>query len=280
MRRLTVLAAVVLIGGCHARQAEPAKPAPAANATASAAAVAVASADGASASASASDAKGVAVAIKNKLMEFDYSYPAAAAAIPALKSWLDSDLAEKKEATAEGTRDELAEAKKNPEFFAHTYAHSTKWQVVTEIPGWLSLSAQRWEYTGGAHGNPWFESLLWDKAANVRRDPLDLFTSKAALSAAIRQPFCAQIDKQRAQKRGEPVKRNSGDEFDACIDPVESTVILGSTDKQHFNRIGVLVGPYAAGPYVEGNYEATLPVTPAVIAAVKPQYRALFAVGR
>lgn len=68
--------------------------------------------------------------------------------------------------------------------------------------------------------------------------------------------------------------------FDACIDPVDSTVILGSADKQHFTRIGVLVDPYEAGPYVEGNYEVTVPVTAAVLKAVKPEYRAAFALGR
>jgi len=57
-------------------------------------------------------------------------------------------------------------------------------------------------------------------------------------------------------------------------------VILGSADKQHFTRIGVLIDPYAAGPYAEGGYEVTLPVTPAVLRAVKPEYRALFAHGR
>ena len=47
-----------------------------------------------------------------------------------------------------------------------------------------------------------------------------------------------------------------------------------------FDRIGFLIGPYAAGPYAEGSYDVTLPVTPAVIAAVKPEFRTAFAAGR
>jgi hypothetical protein len=121
---------------------------------------------------------------------------------------------------------------------------------------------------------------VWDRKADQRRDPLDLFTSKEALSRAIRQPFCAALNRERAKKRGEPVKPGSTDEFDQCIDPVASTVILGSTNRQAFDRIGVLVGPYEAGPYVEGDYEVTLPVTDAVLGAVKPEYRAAFAVKR
>jgi hypothetical protein len=88
------------------------------------------------------------------------------------------------------------------------------------------------------------------------------------------------LDRERAKKRGEPVKPGSTDEFDKCIDPVENTVILGSSNRQAFDRIGVLVGPYAAGPYAEGDYEVTLPVTAAVLAAVKPEYRNAFAVKR
>ena len=99
-----------------------------------------------------------------------------------------------------------------------------------------------------------------------------------ALSAAIRAPFCAALNQQRAEKRGEPVDPKSKQEFDTCIDPAKQTVILGSTDKAHFNRIGILVDPYAAGPYAEGNYEVTLPVTAAVLKAVKPLYRRAFAV--
>lgn len=216
---------------------------------------------------------------KTPLYDFDYSYPAAAAAIPALKAWLDSDL--------EGQRSDIKQqaiegrdAAKDSGFPFNPYGHSTGWDVVAALPGWLSLSAQRWEFTGGAHGNPWSEGLLWDKSTNSRRDAFGLFTSKAALSAAIRTPFCDALDKQRAERREVPVDRAGGDMFDACIDPVDSTVILGSADKQHFTRIGVLVDPYEAGPYVEGNYEVTVPVTAAVLKAVKPEYRAAFALGR
>ena len=55
-------------------------------------------------------------------------------------------------------------------------------------------------------------------------------------------------------------------------------MILGSSNRKTFTRIGILVAPYSAGPFAEGTYEVTVPVTPAIIAAVKPQYRASFAV--
>lgn len=216
---------------------------------------------------------------RNASYEFDYSYPAAAGAIPGVKAWLDADLAKQKAELADDARQGQADARESG-FGFNPYGYSGAWSVVTELPGWLSLSGSMWSFSGGAHGNPWSQALLWDKGANVRRAPLDLFTSPQALSRAIRAPFCDQLDKERAKRRETKIDRNSGDPFDACIDPVKSVIILGSSNRQQFNRIGVLVDPYEAGPYVEGTYDISIPVTAAVIAAVKPQYRAAFAPGR
>jgi len=38
----------------------------------------------------------------------------------------------------------------------------------------------------------------------------------------------------------------------------------------------LIADPYVAGPYAEGNYTVDLAVTSAVIAALKPEYRASF----
>ncbi|MDE2435447.1 MAG: DUF3298 and DUF4163 domain-containing protein [Sphingomonadales bacterium] len=276
MRPGLLLISLAALAGCKAAQpSEQAKAPPPGMAAASAPTMAAS----ASASASASAGAALAVSEETPLYQFAYSYPAAAGRLPALKAWLDADLAKQKADLIAGAKDGRDEAKKNG-FDYNPYAYSTEWKVVTDLPGWLSLSAQRWSFTGGAHGNPWADGLVWDKTANMRREALDLFTAKQALSAAIRAPFCAALDKQRAEKRGEPVRHGSTEMFDECIDPAESTVILGSSDKQHFTRIGVLVNPYEAGPYVEGFYEVTLPVTPAVLKAVRPEYRAAFAAVR
>lgn len=223
------------------------------------------------------NAKPVAITDSTPLYEFNYAYPAQAAAIPALAGWFKLDAAKHKRELIVHARQGQAEAKADKRTW-YPYGHSTKWDVVTEIPGWLSLSAERWESLGGAHPNPWQEGLVWDKQSATRHRGIDFFVSHSALSAAIRAPFCAALNKQRAEKRGEPTNPKSSDPFDACIDPAAQTVILGSNDKAHFTRIGVLVDPYEAGPYAEGNYEVTLPVTPAVLKAIKPQYRSAFAV--
>lgn len=218
------------------------------------------------------------VKIANDFFDFDYSYPSAAGAIPGLKAWLDAESDRQQSRLAKEARAAAKEAKSD-HFPFRPWANGVEWKVVADLPGWLSLSAAIYEDSGGAHPNHGYDALLWDKGAGQKRRAQDLFTSKEALSSAIREPFCAQLDKERAQRRGEPVARSKEWPND-CIDPVASTVILGSSDHVHFNRIGILVGPYAAGPYAEGDYEITLSVDAKVLAAVRPEYRGVFAIGK
>ncbi len=222
-------------------------------------------------------AKARAMSVSNDLYAFSYAYPAQAAAIPALKAMLDRDLTRQQAELRKEAKDEQAEAARS-DFPFHPHSRSYNWKVVTQTPGWLSLSTLVGSYTGGAHPNYWFSAILWDQTVGQARTAADLFTSKQALSDAIRKGFCAELDRQRAKKRGTVVGPGSTDMFDECIDPLAETVILGSSNGQSFNRIGILVPPYEAGPYAEGGYEVTLPVTPAVLAAVKPEYRVSFAV--
>jgi hypothetical protein len=276
MRLVVIAVAVLAIAACRDHKSAPLAPT---KASADAVAVAAAHAPIASPSVQAKAAASAGGARKiddeNDLIDFEYSYPAAAGAIPALRAWLDADLARRKADLVAQAKEGRADAKANDYPF-HAYGYWAEWKVVADLPDWLSLSEDVSVYTGGAHPNHGFDALLWDKRAGVKRDPTDLFVSKPALSRAIRTDFCRQLDRERLKKRdGEKL-----DMFSDCIDPLESTLILGSSNHRSFDRIGILVAPYAAGPYVEGDYEVTLPVAPAVLAAVKPEFRAAFSLRR
>ena len=265
------LIAVALLAACTSEA-----PSPAATATARSAATASEPAARATAVASASGGGASRVEESTDLYEFDYSYPAEAGRIPALKAWLDGERDKARKQLIEEATTGRAEAKEGG-FEFHAYASGRAWEKVTETPRFLSLSAKIYDYSGGAHPNHGTDSLLFDKQAGTRLVPLDLFASKAALDAVIRQPFCALLDTERGKRRGEPVVRDKG-MFDDCIKPSEQTVILGSSNARTFDKVGVLVGPYAAGSYAEGDYEFTLPVTAALIKAVKAEYRGAFLV--
>lgn len=207
---------------------------------------------------------------------FSYSWPAQVEAIPALRAHLAADQAEQKRTLAGEAAEARRAAAADPDLRFVPYTLEVEWQVVTDLPGWLSLSQRNSHFEGGAHPNSGFDSRVWDRKAGRALAPMDLFVSAKALDDALRGPFCDSLDRERAVRRGEPVNRASGDDFDACIAPSEQTLILGSTDRKRFDRIGILVSPYAAGPYAEGSYDITVPVTPAVLQAVKPEFRATF----
>ena len=270
-RHPVCLIAVALLAACEGEA-----PAPAASATASPAAIAPEPPARATAVTSSSGGGASKVEESTDLYEFDYSYPAEAGRIPALKAWLDAERAKSRAQLIEDATAGRAEAKESG-FEYHAYAQSRVWEKVTETPRFLSLSAALYDYTGGAHPNHGYDSLLFDKQAGTRLQPLDLFASKAAFDAVIQQKFCALLDNERGKRRGEPVVRDKG-MFDDCIKPSEQTVILGSSNGQTFDKVGVLVGPYAAGSYAEGDYEFTLPVTAALIRAVRAEYREAFSV--
>lgn len=212
---------------------------------------------------------------ENELYAFGYAYPDAAAAIPVLKGLLDGRLDAAKAELVSAAKSDQAEARKAG-YPYRLHSFDTTWKIVSDLPDFLSLSAEIYGFSGGAHGMSNFDALVWDRRTNASVAPAAFFTSKDALRNAIQMPFCDALDKQRAERRGEPVQRDSGQPFTECIDPLANTLILGSSNSKAFDRIGVLVAPYEAGPYAEGSYEVTLPVTARVMAALKPQYRSSF----
>ncbi len=155
-----------------------------------------------------------------------------------------------------------------------------EWKVVTDTPRFLSLSADTYVYSGGAHGNSYFDALVWDRegadGAGEALRSFEMFSSDEALSEAIRAPYCASLDAERAKRRGAPVE--PGGFGSECPELAELVLILGSSNGETFDRLGLLAAPYVAGAYAEGPYEVTLPVTQAVIDAVKPAFKDHFSV--
>lgn len=204
---------------------------------------------------------------------FSYSWPAQANAI----AQLDALLKARKDKVRAEVRADWQAAKTDcpPDSGACTNrSYEEDWQVVADLPDWLSLSSAIGTYSGGAHGNHGFDALLWDKRAGKARAATDLFASKRAFNDAVRAEFCAALNKERSERRdGEELEL-----FEDCFDPTDAVIILGSSNGRAFDRIGFLIAPYLAGPYVEGDYEVTLPVTAKVLAEVKPQFRSSFKV--
>lgn len=207
---------------------------------------------------------------------FKYSYPEEAGDIPELAALLGKDLDEMRaEIAAQSAAGR--EAAHDDGFPFNKYSSGTEWKVVADTPRFLSLSSVFDSYDGGAHGMYGYGALVWDKEASAALQPADFFTSIDALDDVLGESFCNQLNAERAKRRGQPVEEGSDDIFDVCVPLSDTTLLLGSAGGKAFNRIGVQIGPYVAGPYAEGSFEFTFPVNAAVLEVVKEDYRSAFA---
>ena len=211
-------------------------------------------------------------------LEFDYEWPAEAAAIPALDLRLYNEAKRNLAEAQKNAREDQALAKQQKRDF-NPHEHSMTWTMEGETPRLLSLSSNLGSFEGGAHPNSNYGSLLWDRQLNREIGINGLFATSVQLAAVTRTSYCKKLNAERTKRReGEKLDLP---EFSAC--PKYSELAIYPVDKNkngRFDRITFMASPYVAGPYVEGEYEITLGVTPQLIAALKPEYRASFEVQR
>jgi hypothetical protein len=208
--------------------------------------------------------------------DFAYAWPAEVSAVPALAARF---AAERDRLLADQKADwdsALAEFAGQDCPGCVNRAFEKEWEVVADLPRFLSLSASFYEYSGGAHGNGAHDALVWDREAASALDPKAMFRPEA-LQDALGAAWCKALRTQRMERLSE---NYSDDGFFQCPPIADLTVLVGSSSGKTFDRIGLLAAPYVAGSYAEGSYEVTLPVTDKVIAAVKPEYKAAFALGK
>ena len=217
----------------------------------------------------------------NGLREFEYSWPAQVSAIPALAAIFEEERAN--QLAQQKTRWQEARQTCPDEFVScRSDSFALEWQVVADMPGFLSLSNSLSTYTGGAHPNYGRSSTVWDRKAQRLLDPLDLFVSAPALQEALGETACALLNEERAQRRGGQIESDPDpdDWASACVGIEDTVLFLGSSNGEAFDRIGIYYGPYVAGAYAEGDFEFTVPVTQPVLDAVKPSRRKAFALAQ
>ncbi|WP_298399208.1 DUF4163 domain-containing protein [Sphingobium sp.] len=208
---------------------------------------------------------------KDAWLEFSYAYPAQAAAVPFLVEKFGK-AARSSRADAEGMAKSDSESAKKAGYPFRAHSLETEWRVAADTPRFLSLRSQTYIYTGGAHGMTSYDVVLWDKARARETSVRALMTTPAAFAAAIKDRFCKELDRERAEKRGEPVVRGD-DDFTKCIDPMDQVLAPTSTDGKLIDGVTVVIGPYSAGPYAEGSYEVPLLVDAAMRKAIKTEYQ-------
>jgi len=224
-------------------------------------------------------AKAFAQDVKDDLIDFHFAWSAEAAAVPELVARFEADRSTKLSALEAGAEEEREQ--RNREKLGLTvvgFEQSTDYVTAGQSPRLLSLSVAVSAYTGGAHSNFGFGSLLWDRRAKREIGDADLFALPPDRERLLTRGWCDALNKAREKKRGQPIGGGGG-MFDDC--PRLDKIAIVPTDKDkngRFERLILTASPYVAGSFAEGSYKIDLVVTPALFAALKPEYRASFEV--
>ena len=212
---------------------------------------------------------------QNDLLEFTYGWPSEAAAIPKLNAQFEKEMREFRADALKTAAEDKAE--RGPEIPFNGHYLKKVWETFGSSGRLLSIAASVDTFTGGAHGNSVYHAMLWDRQADKAIEVADLFTDAPAAFALLTPFYCSELDKQRAEKREEPLPLKGDDWMTQCRPLAEQTVAPADTDGDgRFDLMKVLIEPYNSGPYAEGSYEVDMPITSALKALVKPQYAGSF----
>lgn len=197
----------------------------------------------------------------------------AIAAWPALHQKLFNDGVAELKKDLETARDDRAhiagEGLPNP-----AYEHELTWSVVARTARLVSLKGTWMSYTGGAHPNSGFNTLVWDtnEAAEIRRS--ELLLPEGAGDAQVQAVLCDGIAQTRAAKG---VASTDDSSMWPCPKWRDSNFVLTpSTVPGKLGGITFVFDPYAIGSYAEGPYEVTVPYV-AIKDVLAPAYAAEFA---
>lgn len=204
------------------------------------------------------------------LLDFEYSWPEAISPETQLVGRLSADLSKSYDEALAAARENKSDTEKyNAPFNQNMFNRA--WSLEGQTKRLISLVSGTDTFTGGAHPNHESSALLWDRSTAGEIKLAELFASPEALESAVRPAFCKALDAERAKRRqGERLEG----QFAEC--PALSELTIAPVDKDgdgKFESIRMVADPYVAGPYAEGDYEVVLPVTAAIAAGLKPEFR-------
>lgn len=250
-----MIAATLMLAACDARQGE--------NTNAVAAETDSAPPVGATAPIPATD-----LLVKRETAELDFLWraPPELAEAPALLAALrEQALASAEEMQASAVEDMKLRPDDAPKL-SHFFVQD--WTVAADTPSLLNIRADISMYTGGAHPNHGFAVKYWDKNGRREISFSDLFSDWNAAQKLLTPDYCSALNVERVERRGEI----QDGIFDDCPPLGDQPVALASWPGQDISGFRILLAPYVAGPYSEGDFEINVPMTDAVRALVKPQY--------
>ena len=181
--------------------------------------------------------------------------PAEIAAFPALHTMLyDREVESLRAFAAKAETDRKASTGQFP---WRPYNRQGQWFLAADAAPLVNLRALWFEDTGGAHPNHGGASLLWDNVANREIQPQGLFRDGADM-AVLDKAICDAVAQAKTHREGAvPLS----DMF-ACPKWSQTVLVLApSTTPGKAGGLTAIIDPYVVGPYSEGDYEVTVPVS-------------------
>ena len=197
------------------------------------------------------------------LVDFEYSWPEAVSSQAPLVAHFQADLSKSYDEALKNARENKAATEQYGGPFNQNMFNRV-WTLEGQTARLVSLVANTDTFTGGAHPKHDSFALRWERSAGT------------GIEFAVRASFCRLLDAERLKRReGEKLDG----EFSEC--PAFSELTIAPTGKEGsstFDSVVLIADPYVAGPYAEGDYTILVPVSAALVAALKPEFRSEFKV--
>ncbi len=205
---------------------------------------------------------------ENRFAQVELELPDAVRAQPDLHARLYAEGVRELRTFSEGAQADRTEYEGDMDL--PPYAKHIDYVVAGETGKLISLQRNSYENTGGAHPNPSYGAVIWDKALKRIVQPAQLFRRGADLSS-LDQALCDAVNAARLTRNpnAERIGLNETQGGWSCPRAAATPFVLApSTTPGKAGGLIFLIGPYQVGPYAEGGYE---------IAVSQAEFRALLA---
>lgn len=197
-------------------------------------------------------------AIKSKLVDASVELDDTIRANPALAANL---LAEGKAWVQKSAAEAKAESKSSPEMFRGGNGWSYERNYTTDsvvANRYVSIVRTDFTYTGGAHPNTSFNTILWDSTAKKRISIRSFFKETDDGGPMLTATLKAVIESLKAEKK-ERGMDEPGDEWAKSLEPkllkIGPITLAPSTEKGKSAGLNFHYSAYDIGAYAEGPYD-------------------------
>ncbi|MFN3816309.1 PdaC/SigV domain-containing protein [Brevundimonas sp.] len=196
---------------------------------------------------------------ENRFAEVSLNLPDAVRAQPDLHARLYAEGVRELRTFTEGAQADRTEYEGDMDL--PPYAKDITFVAAGETGKLISLQRNSYENTGGAHPNPAYGAVIWDKALKQFVQPAQLFRRGADLSS-LDNALCEAINAARRERNpdAETIGLNPTRSGWSCPRAGSTPFVLAaSSTPGKAGGLIFLIGPYQVGPYAEGGYEIAVP---------------------